>query len=151
MTRSWFIVLRRYFLFFAIANLLWEIAQLPLYTIWRAGSPGEIAFAVAHCTGGDLLIGTSTFLASLLMIGSRHWPSDRYFHVALAAIVLGAFYTMFSEWLNVSVRQSWAYSDLMPRLPGIGTGLSPVAQWIVVPMLSVWWAGRHTRHNDTRR
>ena len=37
-------------------HLLWEIGHVPLYTIWTEGSWGEIAFAVLHCTGGDLLI-----------------------------------------------------------------------------------------------
>jgi len=26
-----------------IANLVWEIAQLPLYTVWTTGSRGEMA------------------------------------------------------------------------------------------------------------
>jgi len=42
-------------------------------------------------------------------------------------------YTIFSEWLNTAVRQSWAYSPLMPVLPIMGTGLAPLLQWIVVP------------------
>lgn len=36
----------------AALNLLWEIAQLPLYTIYEEGEPAAIAFAVAHCTAG---------------------------------------------------------------------------------------------------
>ena len=37
-------------------SLTWEIAHLPLYTIWNEASPEYMAFAVAHCTVGDLLI-----------------------------------------------------------------------------------------------
>jgi len=33
----------------------------------------------------------------------------------------------------MTVRQSWAYSPLMPVLPVTGTGLAPLLQWIVVP------------------
>ena len=42
---------------------------------------------------------------------------------------------MFSEWLNVVVRASWAYSEWMPviALAGQKFGLSPLLQWIVVP------------------
>ena len=32
-------------------HLLWEAAQLPLYTIWWTGTRREIRFAVIHCTG----------------------------------------------------------------------------------------------------
>ena len=53
----WLPALRRYLAVMVLGNLAWEIAQLPLYTIWRTGTFGEKAFAVLHCTGGDLLIG----------------------------------------------------------------------------------------------
>ena len=54
----------------------------------------------------------------------------------------GLAYTVFSEWLNVEVRRSWAYSDLMPVLPPLGTGLSPVLQWVVIPSAALWMARR---------
>src|SRR5206468_3567449 len=53
---DWLSALRRYFLASAAGNLVWEFAQLPLYTIWYQGSVREIAFAAVHCTGGDVLI-----------------------------------------------------------------------------------------------
>ena len=56
--------------------------------------------------------------------------------MALTAIVLGAAYTIFSEWLNVQIRRSWSYTAAMPVVPGLGTGLAPLLQWIVVPGLA---------------
>ena len=47
-----------------------------------------------------------------------------------------------AEWLDVEVRRSWAYSDLMPVLPPLGTGLSPVLQWVVIPSAALWMARR---------
>jgi len=38
--------------------------------------------------------------------------------------------------------RNWAYSEFMPTLPVTGTGLSPLAQWIVIPLIAFWWA-RH--------
>ena len=32
---------------------------------------------------------------------------------------------------------NWRYSDLMPRLPPLGTGLSPVLQWLILPPLMI--------------
>jgi hypothetical protein len=37
-------------------DLLWEAAHLPLYAIWTDGTIREKAFAVLHCTMGDVLI-----------------------------------------------------------------------------------------------
>jgi hypothetical protein len=45
-------------------------------------------------------------------------------------------YTVFSEWLNVSVRGSWEYAAAMPEVLGIG--LSPLFQWLVVPGLALF-------------
>jgi hypothetical protein len=51
-------------------------------------------------------------------------------------------YTGYSEYLNTEVRRSWTYSDLMPRLPGLGIGLSPILQWLLVPAVALIWARR---------
>ena len=52
-------------------NLLWEIAQLPLYTIWDEGTPSFIAYAVVHCTLGDVAIGTLALLVALIATRAR--------------------------------------------------------------------------------
>jgi hypothetical protein len=52
------------------AHLLWEILQLPLYTIWAA-PPAERAFAIAHCTIGDAIIAASTLILALIVVGKR--------------------------------------------------------------------------------
>lgn len=151
---AWLGVLRRYLLFVAPANLAWESAHLPLYTIWRAGSPGEIAFAVLHCTGGDVLIAVACLFGALTIAGSPSWPGDgrAFRRVGLVAIGAGVAYTIFSEWLNIVVRKSWAYSDLMPVIPGLDAGLSPVLQWIAIPLAGLWWARRGLPRNPgTRR
>jgi len=138
---SWLNVLRRYLAAMALGNLIWEFAQIPLYTLWETGSPSEIVFAVLHCTGGDILIATSALLAALFLLGSSQWPEAGYRRVGLATVLIGLGYTVFSEWLNIEVRKAWAYRDLMPVIPVINAGLSPIAQWIVLPVIAFWWAG----------
>lgn len=124
----------------AAGNFLWELAQVPLYTLWVTGSPGEIAYAVLHCTAGDVMIAGTCLLLSLAVVGRSEWPVERFGAVAAVTILLALSYTVFSEWLNTEVRGAWAYLDAMPRLPGLGTGLTPVLQWIVVPVLAFRWA-----------
>lgn len=138
----WLGVLRRYVIAVAVLNLAWETAHLPLYTLWREGSSGEIAFAVAHCTGGDLLIATASLVLALLCFAEDCWPDRGFPRVAAATVAFGVGYTVFSEWLNTEVRGSWAYTARMPVLPVLGTGLSPLMQWLVVPPAAFWWARR---------
>jgi hypothetical protein len=139
---DWLAALRRYLVVIAFGNLAWEFAQLPLYTIWYEGNARQIVFAALHCTGGDLLIAGAVLFATLLTLADGRWPHSRYRTVAAGAIVAGIAYTIFSEWLNTEIRGSWAYTDLMPQLPLIGTGIAPLAQWIVVPLAAFWWAHR---------
>ena len=136
----------RYLAISAVANLAWETAQLPLYTIWRTGSPGERLFAVAHCTLGDVLIAAASLLLALLLVGApapRGGP--RVGAVSVVVVLLGVAYAVFSEWLNVHVRGGWAYTPAMPILPPLGTGLTPLLQWIVIPPLALGVASERGR------
>jgi hypothetical protein len=64
-------------------------------------------------------------------------------------IAFGLVYTGYSEWLNATVRQSWTYSDLMPVIPWLGLGLSPMLQWLVIPSLALAAARRGRLLRDT--
>ena len=68
---------------------------------------------------------------------ARHWRWPAFgWRMALAAILLGAGYTILSEWLNVEIRRTWSYAAAMPLVPWLGTGVAPLAQWLVVPGLA---------------
>ncbi len=140
MSRPLLVACRRYMTVIALGNLLWEAAQMPLYTLWVVGTPTQIGYAWAHCTLGDVLIGAGTLCGALALNRAWAWPSARFWRVAATTVILALAYTVFSEWLNVEVRQSWAYRDIMPTLPGLGTGVSPLLQWGVVPLLAFWHA-----------
>ncbi len=135
-SRAWLSALRRYFCVVVAGNLAWEFAQLPLYTLWKTGSATGIVFATLHCTGGDVLIAGASLIASLLLFGAIDWPCSRFLPVAAATSIAGLAYAAYSEHLNTA-RGAWTYSDLMPVLPGLGTGLAPLAQWIAVPLLAL--------------
>ncbi len=139
---NWLAALRAYLYVTAIANLTWEMLHLPLYTIWTTGSLGEQAFAVLHCTAGDVLVAFSALAVALITAGVKTWPAERHRPVLLVALIVGIAYAVFSEWLNMVARASWAYSPLMPVVPLINTGLSPLLQWIVIPAAAFYVARR---------
>ena len=147
--RSWPIVLRHYLAISLALHLAWEIAQLPLFTIseepWQ-----KQAFAVFHCTLGDGMIAGLSLLLALAAVAAPTWPEQGLVKTWALMLILGVGYTIYSEWINVSVRGSWAYNSSMPRLPILGTGISPVLQWIVVPTLSLHLATRRSKRQDER-
>jgi len=66
----------------AVGHLLWEITQLPLYSLWRTASRTELAFAVLHYTGGDVLIALSVLLASVVLLRAWSWPRAQAQYIA---------------------------------------------------------------------
>lgn len=131
----WIQALRIYLSTVGVMNLIWETLQLPLYTIWESGTFRTQAFAIVHCTIGDVIIALGALALALLIAGDAEWPDKRFHSVAVPAILFGFAYTVFSEWLNVVARASWAYSNLMPVVTAFGSriGLSPLLQWLVIP------------------
>ena len=143
----WIRALRIYLTAVGVANLIWETLQLPLYTIWQTGTVQTQAFAIVHCTIGDVIIALCALTIALVTTGDGEWPQKRFQRVAILAIPLGLAYTVFSEWLNVVVRASWAYSDLMPVVTafGVRVGLSPLLQWLVIPIAAFMITRRLSR------
>jgi hypothetical protein len=139
---DWLTAFRRYLAAAAVGHLVWESAQLPLYTLWATASPGEMAWAVVHCTAGDIGIAAAALAVALIVFGRSGWPAERFGAAAAATITAGIAYTVYSEWLNTVVRQSWTYAEAMPVVPPLGTGLAPLLQWVAIPALSLWAARR---------
>ena len=133
----WLGAFRNYLGASAVLHLVWEIVQLPLFTIWREGTAREIATAIVHCTAGDLMIATLSLVTSLLLFGKPSWPRERFLIVLMSMLIIGMAYTIYSEWLNTVVRKSWVYTPVMPTLPWIGVGLAPLAQWLIVPSIAI--------------
>lgn len=148
---AWCYVLVRYLPALAAFNLLWEVAQLPLYTLWTEAPPAYIAYAVLHCTAGDVLIGAGALLAALIATRAGALRAWRWTRVGVVAVVFGLGYTAFSEWLNTAMRTSWAYSEWMPVMPFVPIGLSPLLQWVVVPAAALAFSRRLALPRSTRR
>jgi hypothetical protein len=137
-------ILFGYVPFIVAAHLAWEIAQLRLYTIWTEGRAGEIAFAVVHCTGGDLLIAVSALCLALIITRSGDLADWNLAAVGALTITIGLGYTVVSERINTALG-NWTYASSMPVVPVLDVGLAPFAQWIAVPLAAFWFLSRVRR------
>lgn len=72
------------------------------------------------------MIATAALTLVFILFGHDAWLARRFGLVATLALVFDLAYTTFSNWLNIVMRQSWAYSELMPVLSvaGFDLGLS---------------------------
>lgn len=116
-------------------NLTWEIAHVRLYTLWTSADGLSVAWALFHCTLGDVVIAIAMFALAVAMLGDKDWPISRPW-AGGAIVVAGALaYTAWSEWYNVYRAVNWAYTASMPMIFGIG--LSPLMQWLILPPVIV--------------
>lgn len=132
--------IKRYLLRLALVSLAWEILQLPLYTLASDSRPAWIAYAIAHCTLGDVLIGGLAMIAALTicrMNDPSDWSRKR---IIAVTVFLCVAYTILSERYNLA-QGGWAYSPLMPIVPGLKVGFSPLLQWLIVPIVA-WWPAK---------
>ena len=119
-------------------ELLWEIAQFPLYTVWHEGSWGYILYGLVHCTLGDLVILLVVFWLVSLVKRNRHWYRTPGLSGTTLFTIAGAAYTVLSEIWNVRVKGTWGYTELMPVVPVIEIGGTPFLQWLLIPPILVW-------------
>jgi len=116
---------------------IWELAQLPLYTIWEQQGVQASLWAALHCTIGDAVIAFLTFAGALAWAAhARVLNSVK--GLAVIVLLLGILVTALTEVLSTQWLGRWAYGPLMPVEPLFGVGLSPLAQWIVVPAAALF-------------
>ena len=89
-------------------NFLWEIAQLPLYTLWDDPDRVRIASYVWHCLMGDVLIATTIYLLTAIVFRDLAWPMRRPWTAGAFMLAAGLGFTVFSEWYNVYGLGAWA-------------------------------------------
>jgi hypothetical protein len=119
-------------------ELFWEIAQFPLYDVWQQGSWRYILYGLAHCTLGDLLILLVAYELVSLLAGGRAWFRNAPVVGSLLFTLLGTAYTVYSELMNVRIKGTWGYTDLMPIVPLLHIGGTPFLQWLLIPPVLIW-------------
>lgn len=115
---------------------LWELAHAPLYSIWVDSGPQAAWRAALHCTLGDAVIALTCALAAALLARAMPWL-HRTHRSDVVIVALGLLTTIVIEWVSTRWLGRWAYRELMPVDPLLGIGLSPVAQWVVVPTIAL--------------
>ncbi len=60
----------------------------------------------------------------------------------VAFLVIGLVITIVFELLATGPLNRWEYGELMPVIPVIGIGVTPVAQWVILPLLQLWFVKR---------
>ncbi len=119
-------------------ELLWEVAQFPLYTVWHEGDWNYILYGLAHCTLGDLIILLVAYWVVALLNRDRNWHLNTVLPNGVLFMVLVVVYTIYSEIMNVNIKGTWDYTELMPIVPVVEIGAMPFLQWVLIPPVLLW-------------
>ena len=125
-----------------LLNFVWEYIQAPTYSGMIEMNHWDGIKLCTSATFGDVGFALTAFWITSLAARSRQWicwPSAIQLVLFLA---VGVALTVGFEYYYTNISLRWTYSELMPLVPPFGTGLSPLMQWIVVPLLVVWFARR---------
>jgi hypothetical protein len=95
----------------------------------------SVAWALLHCTLGDVVIALAMFALAGVVLWRADWPGSRPW-TGGAIVVIGMMaFAAWSEWYNVYRVGNWGYTPSMPTVFGIG--LSPLLQWLILPPVMV--------------
>jgi hypothetical protein len=91
----------------------------------------SVAWALLHCTLGDVVIALAMFALAGVVLWRADWPGSRPW-TGGAIVVIGMMaFAAWSEWYNVYRVGNWGYTPRMPTVFGIG--LSPLLHWLILP------------------
>lgn len=132
-------------LFAFLLNYPWEFLQVPFYQGMPDAAHWDAILFCSRATAGDALIALAGFWGVALVSGNRQWVMRPTWWQVTGFSALAVVITVGFEWHATVIAGRWAYADVMPLLPFIGTGLLPVLQWVVLPPLIVWLVYRQIR------
>lgn len=116
-----------------LLNLIWENAQGPLYkgftNFW---DHFWICFLASIVDAVIILLLYGLFAAwykNINWVQHLNWQS-----AALLILLGGAMAVGFEQWALAT--EQWDYADSMPVVPFLNTGLSPLLQFMLLPLLT---------------
>jgi hypothetical protein len=129
-------------IFAFLVNLPWELAQVPLYAGMATARHWSAILVCGAATLGDVVIALAAFWAVASVVGARRWVLAPTRGPVVGFVVAGLLVTIVTERLATGPLGRWAYAEGMPLVPLLEVGLSPLLQWIVLPLLVVWFVRR---------
>lgn len=131
-------VLRRLGIVFMIAvpvNYLWELAQSPLYL--PASRLGDMLWHCFVASLGDGVIIGLIYAACAILFRDRDWYGRMSVARWGALLTVNLAVGILVEWVGLRLHR-WSYADTMLLVPGVGVGLVPVLQMLLLPPLVFW-------------
>lgn len=125
-----------------LLHFVWEILQTPFFWSMPGMAHWTATLLCVRATLGDVVIGIACFSAVSLAWRDRGWFLAPHRAMLALYVGLGVLATLVLE-MHALGTGRWAYAAAMPVLPGLGVGLVPVLQWLVLPPAALFILRRH--------
>ncbi len=116
-----------------LLNFAWELAQMPLYD--------RASFTINHvafCSLGsvaDALMVLLLYFGLAFIFKNPLWINPLKWQRIVIVVLTGGIGAALSEMRHLALG-NWAYSDLMPLIPVLNVGVSPVLQFMILPVVT---------------
>jgi hypothetical protein len=115
-----------------LANVAWEMLQMPLYKDFEGGWGSCLAAAL-----GDVAILAGLYVFMACAAESWLWFRSLGYRRQIALAAAGFLVAVVIE-LRALAEGSWIYAAAMPLVPFFGVGWVPILQMIVIPLGLAW-------------
>lgn len=120
-----------------VLHFTWEVLQIPFYEGMAQAEHGAAVWQCTLTTLGDTGIALAAYFGAAFAERSLTWLHSLSIRPLLIYFLIGLLATVVLEFLATEVQHRWTYSELMPTLPLLKTGLIPLVQWIIIPALAL--------------
>jgi hypothetical protein len=130
-------------LFFAFfLNTWYELLHAGLYKNWTSYSYPVIVHRILIAAAADAMISWALFnLVAVIRKGRWDWGKPWNLMIILATAFLGLAGQTIAELFALKTGR-WSYGPLMPTIPVLGVGLTPVVQIPLTTFATFWLAQR---------
>lgn len=139
-----------FILFMFLLHFSWEILQAPLFARMPVMSHWQGTLICLKATFGDVGIALASFAVAALWQRDSRWFLSPTNGALAGYLATGVLITIAFEWHAVYWAGRWSYSALMPIVPVLRVGAAPVLQWIVIPLVVLFFLQRHDSRTPKR-
>ena len=115
-----------------LLNYAWELIQIPLYK-----NPAYDFKHIAFCTLAslaDVLMVLLLYFGLAVIFKNPFWIQPLKLHRVVILVLIGGAGAVLAEMRHLS-SGSWAYDNSMPLIPIVNVGITPVLQFMILPLL----------------
>ncbi len=130
-----------------LLNFAWEMLQMPLFENMQQDLQTVIFCALASVA--DVIMLLLLYYSLALVYKDPLWIKQLTAQRVIILILVGGVGAILAEMRHLSAG-TWAYSESMPLVPIVNAGLSPVLQFMLLPVLVYYLSFYITKKSGTK-